>query len=418
MGREILAALAAVLTVSYGFVFLPLLYHQAGAPFEGLVAACLLVSALGTFLASYFSAPVLVAPSIAVSVWLVYIPVLSRGMSWQQLLLLFLACSLLALLLSLFTRGKAFFAELPPCFRTGLAAGIGLLLLFTGLSLGGLLVIDPITQLTLGDLKNPLAMDSLLGLILLLALRAANVRAAVPLSMLFVGGCSLLEGFWIIPAAPFSLPEGLDRTALQFLLATGWETLPLGDVVNLAFFLLLFLLLEVRGSQEALCAEASPEKKRRGRRALYGVSLLGAIFGAPPLSFAPETAAARQLGLSRRSGLLAAGLLLLLLFLTPTLRELASFPAMLAPGLAGAALSLLERVRFSGFDFSEGVTAGLLMLLLPLTRNIALSLGLGFLAFAFLKVMAGKQAEVPLLLRILAAASLLYAVYGYWSLLL
>ncbi len=418
MGRDLLTALTAVLAVSYGFVFLPALYGQVGAPFEGLVAACLIVSALGTLLVSYLSAPMLVAPSLAVSLWLVYIPLLSRGMSWQQLLLIFLASSLFSFLLSIFTRGKDFLAGIPPCISMGLRAGVGLLLLFAGLSLGGLLVIDPITLLALGDLKNPLAMDSLLGVILLVALRAGRVQGAVPLAMLFVALYSLAEGFWIIPAAPFSLPEGLDRTSFQFLLATGWETIPFGDAVNLFFFLLLFLLLEVRGSQEALCSEAGPEARRRGRRALYGVSFLGALLGAPPLSFALETAAAKSLGLSRRAGMLAAGLMLLLLFLTPTLRDLASFPAMLVPGLVGGALALLERVRFTGLDFPEGVTAGLLLLLLPLTRNIALSLGVGLLAFASLKILAGKQGEVPRVLRLLAAASLLYAVYGYWSLLL
>ncbi len=417
MGREILAALVAVFAASYGFVFLPALYGQAGAPFDGMAAACLLVSALGTLLMSFLSAPVLVAPSVAISIWLVYIPLLSRGMSWQQMLLIFLACSLLSFLLSFFTKGKRFFEEIPPCIRTGLAGGIGLLLIFTGLSLGGLLTIDPITGLSRGDLKNPLALDSLLGILLLLALRAAGVRGAVPLSMLFVAIYSLAEGFWIIPAAPFSLPEGLDRTSFQFLLATGWETIPVGDVANLAFFLLLFLLLDVRGSQEVLL-EAGAEEKQRGRRAVYGVSALGALLGAPPLTFAPETAAAKAMGLTRRAGFIAAALLLLLLLIIPTLRELASFPAMLVPGLVGGALSLWGQVRLTAFDFSEGVTAGLLMLLLPLTKNIALSLGLGFLAFAFLKVMAGKQAEVPFVLRFFAAASLLYAVYGYWSLLL
>ena len=64
----------------------------------------------------------------------------------------------------------------------------------------------------IGGFYDPLAYWSLLGIVLTLALSACRCRNALFFGMVFTLAATFLEGFWVIPAAPFFLPEGLENS--------------------------------------------------------------------------------------------------------------------------------------------------------------------------------------------------------------
>ncbi|WP_040637608.1 hypothetical protein [Mitsuokella sp. oral taxon 131] len=437
--RDAVAGLGTALTLSYVLLAVPTFLARAGMDFAGAYAACGIAMVLGTALMGFLRLPIAAAPSVPLVVWLVMLPVISHGLDWRALLAVGAAASAV-LLFGLFTLGRLhrtrfgarrFRRELvhsvvPPCIERGLAGGVGLMLIFTALSEGRLLMPAPAGLLQIGDLHDPVAAFGLVGVLLVLALMAARVRLAVFYAMLIVAVLSFVEGFWIVPSAPFFEPEGLDKTAFQLFCVPSMDGILWGEAAATGFVLLLYLALDGWGSLIVLAqmraphGETSPSDAAalHGRKTLAVFGALGIVasaLGTVPVVAAPESAVGQSLGGSRRMSWFTALFLTGLLFLAPTARELASFPALFVPALVGAGILLLQRVQrvFSG-DFAERAAAGAIFLLAPLTKSLALSIGTAFFLFVFLKCMAGRMAEVRLPARVLAVCFLLYWYFGYW----
>lgn len=417
--RDMLAGFCTALMLSTVLIFVPTLLARAGMDFAGAYAACTISAIVGSALMGYLRLPLAAAPSAALALWLVMIPVISHGLDWRTLLAAGTAASA-AFLVLLFAltrpRAQRLRFTVPPCIAKGLAGGVGLMLIFAALGEGRLLIHAPAGLLQVGDLHDPVAGFSLVGAILVLALLAARVRLAVFFAMASVAGLSFLEGFWIVPDAPFFEPAGLDRTALQFFYAPPMDGVLWSEAIGTALVLLLFLALDGCGALAVLAQGAPQGEKCRALAALGTVSVFAGALGSLPLTAAPESAVGQSLGGSRRMGYWAAVFLVPLLFLAPTVREMASFPALFVPALVGAGLLLLRRASgaFSG-DFAEQAAAGLLFLLVPLTKSLALAIGTAWFMLVFLKCMAGRAAEVSLPARILAAIFLLYWYLALWS---
>lgn len=119
---------------------------------------------------------------------------------------------------------------------------MGLLLIFQGAYQGHLLLQSPTGLLQLGSLSDPVAYLSLTGLIAMLALMAVKNRLAVFGGVFVTGLLAFIGGFWVLPDAPFFLPEGLDKTGFQLIFMNGWENIRVCDYFNLTIFLLLYLV--------------------------------------------------------------------------------------------------------------------------------------------------------------------------------
>ena len=147
----------------------------------------------------------------------------------------------------LVTKFRGCLAEaVPGHLQELLPAAVGLMLIFLGLMQGRLLVGAPIGMVMPGNLADPVAFYALTGIVLTLALLVWKKPFAIPLGMLLTAVFSLAEGFWVLPAAPFLLPEGLDKVALQLDLEKG---LAMPDVI---LALLVFQILTVNGMRMAL----------------------------------------------------------------------------------------------------------------------------------------------------------------------
>jgi len=83
-----------------------------------------------------------------------------------------------------------------------------------------------------------------------------------------------------------------------------------------------------------------------------------------------------------------------------------------APALVIIGVLMVGAVMKIDFnDFTEALPAFLTMVLMPLAQSIADGIALGFIAFPFVKVVAGRSKEVHWLLYVLAAISL---VHFFW----
>ena len=419
--QELLPGFLAALSLSASLLLVPTLLTQVGAPFMGIYTASMLMAIAGTLAFGRLGLPVAAAPGAALTSWLVAIVMLAHGVSWQMVLFMGAVISLVmtaALAFTVFSKRPERLAGLaqifPPCIADGLQGAVGLLLLVQGLYQGHLLMGSPMGPMQLGNMADPVAYISLVAM---LSLMAVGARWAVLGGVLTSAVLAFAGGFWVLPDAPFFLPEGLDRTGLQLIFMNGWENVKVCDYADLSLVLVLFLILSGWGGLKALAPHLDDGQMGRSLLSLSGLSFIACLLGTMPLTAAPESAAGQATG--GRTGRMAywtAAFLALLLFMEPTLQSMASFPSIFAPAFAGAGLVLLLRMKpvFSG-GLADKVAAGLLFLILPLMQDVAAGLGAACIAYVSLTLLSGGH--VSRFLRVLAVAFLLYFFYGFWSIL-
>lgn len=429
--RAVLSGALAALPAGLMAALAAELAAEAGAYFPAVYALTLALCLAGTALLARRGLPLVLAPDLGTACWLIYLIVISHGVTLPLLYAcLAAAAALVWLLLRCGAAGRALSA-FPPCLRAALPLSLGLLLFLWGAEQGRLLLASPLHLVMLGDFADPLAYFTLLGLLALLGLRALRLPplAAVLGAFLVTALLSLAEGFWVVPPAPFYLPEGLDRAAGLFLRAGEGEAALAGAAAAFPW-LVAVLLLTSWGTIAALFPRlgrgdgaasggVSAASEKAGLRgvlaALAAVNVLAALAGVLPLMASRLSALAGREG-ARRPRAFACGacaIFALLLFAAPLARELVSFPAALALLALAAGLSLLRRSRLPRLRLVEERAAVLsLVLIVPLTYDIALGLSLSLIAYVLLRQLARRP--VPFATRGLAALFVLLAVFAAW----
>ncbi|MCI7055469.1 MAG: hypothetical protein MR959_01075 [Selenomonas bovis] len=430
--RAVLSGALAALPAGLMAALAAELAAEAGAYFPAVYALTLALCLAGTALLARRGLPLVLAPDLGTACWLIYLIVISHGVTLPLLYAcLAAAAALVWLLLRCGAAGRALSA-FPPCLRAALPLSLGLLLFLWGAEQGRLLLASPLHLVMLGDFADPLAYFTLLGLLALLGLRALRLPpfAAVLGAFLVTALLSLAEGFWVVPPAPFYLPEGLDRAAGLFLRAGEGEVAALTGAAAAFPWLVVVLLLtswgtiaalfpRIGGGDGAASGGVSAASETAGLRgvlaALAAVNVLAALAGVLPLMASRLSALAGREG-ARRPRAFACGAcatFALLLFAAPLARELVSFPAALALLALAAGLSLLRRARLPRLRLVEERAAVLsLVLIVPLTYDIALGLSLSLIAYVLLRQLARRP--VPFATRGLAALFVLLAVFAAW----
>ena len=220
--QEMLPGFLTAASLAASLLLVPTLLGQAGAPFMGIYTASVLMAIAGTLVFARLGLPVAAAPGAALTSWLVAVVMLAHGVSWQMVLFLGAVVSLLmtaalAFVVCSHRRGRlAGLAQLfPPCIADGLQGAVGLMLLVQGLYQGHLLMSSPVAPVQLGNMADPVAYLSLVGIIAMLALMAVGARWAVFGGVLVSAVLAFIGGFWVLPDALFSCQRGLTAPAFS-----------------------------------------------------------------------------------------------------------------------------------------------------------------------------------------------------------
>jgi len=396
-GRELSAGLTMAAALLTSLITVPGLLFQAGMDFTAAFMSMGAVSIAASAWLAYKGLPLIAMPSVPMVVWLAYVVIISRGCSWQEVLGLSALVSCAGVVLFSFAQGPRLFSAVPVWLRKSLVTGLGLMLIMQGLVQGRLLIASPWSAVMLGNLQDPLAWWSFMGLIVGAVLLAARFDWALGAVFLLIAGLTFMEGFWILPAAPGLLPEGLEKVLGQAAFGGDWA-----GAHTLDFFLMgLVMLLAV--SSESWCLwQGMPREEGNLRpvlRGLAGFSLIGAFLGCLPLSLSPLSAAGWESG-GRRGRTAAFALLALaaIWFMEPVIAELSSFPAMTVPLLVLPGVLLIWRQledfsphRLAFEEFLPGLTAAVIM---AVSFNVSAGVGAGLIARALLFAAAGRSREL------------------------
>jgi AGZA family xanthine/uracil permease-like MFS transporter len=411
---EILAGLTTFLTMAYIILVNPAILSATGMPLAAVTAATCLSAAFGSILMGVVARyPIALAPGMGLNAYFTYAVCLKMHIPWQTALGAVFLSGVLFLALTAVGIRQMILRAIPHELYAAVASGIGLFIAFIGFRNAGLVVGDPATLVTLGNIRNPSAYLTLAGLILMVALMVKKVRSALLIGVLAITGVAWAMGLthWTPSAGGI---HSLASTAFQ-LDIRGALNKGLLEIVFVFFFVDLFDNL---GTLMAVAKRAnlidSDNNIPRLNRILFTdatATLFGSLTGTSTVTSYVESTAGVAAG--GRSGVTAivTGLLFLGAIVAAPFVGIvpaaATAPALILVG--SLMLSTIAEIKWR--DPLVAVPAFLTLVLIPFTSSIANGLGFGIISWAALRLVTGKLSRKEWLLYILAVLFLVRFIY-------
>ncbi|MBM3335608.1 NCS2 family permease, partial [Candidatus Sumerlaeota bacterium] len=184
VGREVLAGITTFMTMAYivavnpGILGDPRLPSNAQIPFDGVIAATCLGSALACIMMGIVGRyPFALAPGMGINAYFAYVVAAKYG--YQVALGAVFLAGATFLILTFVRIRQLIIDAVPSVLKHSVAAGIGLFIAFIGFQNAGLVVKSDATMVTSFGILTPQVLTAAFGLALVLALFALRVRGAI-----------------------------------------------------------------------------------------------------------------------------------------------------------------------------------------------------------------------------------------------
>jgi len=392
---EIIAGLTTYLTMAYIVFVNPLILSGAGMDRGAVFVATCLASAFATVLMALFANyPLALAPGMGMNAYFAYSVVKGLHYSWQVALGAVFISGVLFLILSL-TRIRSWIVDAIPLSQK-MAISAGLFLGIIALKEAGIIAANPDTLVTLGDLKSPATLLACAGFIVMVALDRLAVPGAIIIAILATALTGILLG--ISPfAGVIDTPPSLAPTFLALDLRGALD-------IGIATVIFVFLFVDLFDNTGTLVGVAHRAglldehgKLPRIGRVFIADSLAamgGALLGTSTVTGYIESAAGVKAGgRTGLTGITVAVLFLLTLFFAPLAGSIAAYAT--APALLFVACLMTRGLaELDWDDVTEYAPAVVTALTMPLTFSIANGIAFGFIAYAAVKLLSGRFAEV------------------------
>ena len=176
------------------------------------------------------------------------------------------------------------------------------------------------------------------------------------------------------------------------------------------FSLSMVIIFQNMGAQLGMLPDKA--KFRKSFQANSFSVIAGGLFGCSPMTTAAESATGIAAG--GRTGLTSftTGLLFIpALFLIPLFKVIPH--SAVAPVLIVVGSLMIISIKEIPFDdFTEAFPAYLMIVIMPLSFNIANGIAFGFIAYPILKFVTGRKNEVSVTMYVIAIFFLLYFILG------
>ncbi len=395
---EVLAGCTTFLTLSYIIFVNPLILGGAGMdPGAVLVATCLAAAFGSLVMGVYANYPIALAPGMGLNAYFAAIAVGTMGLSWQVALGAVFCSGVLMLILSVLPVRAWVVNSIPRSQKVAIAAGIGFFLMIIGLRNAGAVVGSEATLVALGNLAQWPVVLALLAFFGIVALEHRQVPGAVLICILVVAGIGWLAGLSPAPESLLAAPPSLEPTLFQLDVAAAFEV----GLLAIVFAFLMVDLFDTSGTLVAVLNEAgltNDDGKVPGlRRALVADSsatIVGSMLGTSTTTSYIESAAGVRAG--GRTGLTAvvvAALFLGALLLAPVATAVPGYATAPAILFVGCVMARAMR-NIDWNELTECVPAIVTALAMPFTYSIATGIGLGFITYVMIKVVAGRGSDL------------------------
>lgn len=394
---EVIAGLTTFLTMAYIIFVNPAILSETGMDRGAVFVATCLAAAAGCFImglvANY---PIALAPGMGLNAFFTFAVVKGMNYSWEVALAAVFCSGVIFILLSLFRIREWIINSIPMSLRTGISAGIGLFLAFIALQSAGIIVDNPATLISLGDITSMKCLLAAAGFFITVGLVYRNVTGAVMISILIVTVLGIIFGD-VQYHGIFSAPPSMAPTFLKLDFAGVFQV----GMISVVFAFLFVDIFDTAGTLMGVATKAGlidkDGKLPRLNRALLADSTatsIGALFGTSnTTSFVESTAGVAAGGRTGLTAVVVGFLFLLALFFSPVAGMI---PAYATAGalLYVSVLMLSGLANVDWHDLTEAAPAAVTCIMMPMTYSIAEGISFGFISYAIIKLLSGKAREV------------------------
>src|SRR6202167_3212066 len=184
---EFVAGLTTFLTIVYIVFVNPQILGDAGMDKGAVFVATCIAAAVSTLvMALYANYPIALAPGMGLNAFFAFTVVLTMKYTWQQALAAVFCSGVIFFLISIFRIREYIINSIPKNLKLAISAGVGLFLGIIALEESKIVVASPATLVTLGDLRNPVPILCLLGLVLITALNYRRIIGGTLFGILIV----------------------------------------------------------------------------------------------------------------------------------------------------------------------------------------------------------------------------------------
>ncbi len=413
---EIIAGVTTFLAMAYILFVNPDILSNAGMDKGAVFTATALAAALGTLVMGLVAKyPVALAPGMGLNTFFTFGVVIGLGVEWQVALAGVLLSGIILVLLTLTKIRELVINAIPDDLKLAVSAGIGMFVAFIGLKNAQIVVANPDTAVTLGNLMDPNVLLAIFGLFVSVILLTLGFKAGIFYGMVITAVVGMIFGLIDLPTSIISIPPSIESTFGQSVLHLNQIFTPDLLIVILSFMFVDFF--DTAGTLVAVASEAGimkDGKLPRAGRALASDSsgtVIGAILGTTSTtSYVESTAGVAAGGKSGFTAVVTAICFLLALFFSPLLSIVTS--AVTAPALILVGVMMAVQLKNINWDqFEIAVPAFFTALMMPLTGSIASGMAIGFIFYPITLAVKGRAKEVHPIMWILAVCFALYFVF-------
>ncbi|TKF72672.1 NCS2 family permease [Vibrio sp. F13] len=412
---EIIAGLTTFLTMAYIIFVNPMILADAGMDHGAVFVATCLAAAIGCFIMGFVANyPIAQAPGMGLNAFFTYAVVMGMGYTWQVALAAVFVSGVIFIFLSIFKIREWIINSIPMSLRVGISAGIGLFLAFIALSNAGIVVSNPATKVSLGDITAIAPILGSLGFFLTIALVHRGVKGAVMIAILAITALGIVIGD-VQYGGIMSTPPSLAPTFMQLDFSAVFEI----GMISVVFAFLFVDLFDTAGTLVGVATKANLIKEDgklpRLNKALLADSTatsIGALLGTSnTTSYVESVAGVAEGGRTGLTAVVVAILFLLALFFSP-------LAGMIPAYATSGALFYVAILMMSGLvgidwrDLTEAAPVVVTCLLMPLTYSIAEGISLGFIAYAAIKLLSGKGRDVSPAVWVMSAIFILKYIFA------
>ena len=397
---EVIAGFTTFLTMVYIVFVNPQILGVAGMDTSAVFVTTCLIAAFGSIMMGLFAnLPVALAPAMGLNAFFAFVVVQAMGLPWQVGMGAIFWGAIGLLLLTIFRVRYWMIANIPVSLRVGITSGIGLFIGMMGLKNAGVIVANPETLVSIGNLTSHSVLLGILGFFIIAILASRNIHAAVLVSIVV----TTLLG-WMLGDVHYN---GIVSAPPSVMTVVGHVDLAGSFNLGLAGVIFSFMLVNLFDSSGTLIgvtdkAGLADEKGKfpRMKQALYVDSIssvTGSFIGTSSVTAYIESSSGVSVG--GRTGLTAVvvGLLfLLVIFLSP---------------LAGMVLMTSSLARVNWKDLTESVPAFITAVMMPFSFSITEGIALGFISYCVMKIGTGRLRDLSPCVIIVALLFILKIVF-------
>ncbi len=427
VSTEVVAGLTTFMTMAYILIVNPNILSATGMDRGAVFTATALAAIVGTLLMALLANyPFALAPGMGLNAYFAFSVVLGMGYSWQTALTAVFIEGIIFILLTATNVREMLFNSIPLTLKSAVSAGIGLFIAFIGFQNAGIIVNNDAVLVGLGDVKSPVVLMALIGIIITAILEAKKVKGSILIGILatwVIGMLAQLTGIYVpnfettfpvIPSAIMSAPPSIAPIAFQF----DFSALGSFEIWVVVFAFLFVDLFDTLGTLIGVSEKAGFLNEKGElpniKQALFA-DAIATTFGAcagtsTTTTFVESAAGVADGGRTGLTSVVTTVFFALALLFSPVLLSVPAFataPALIIVGFF--MMSSVTKIDFS--DITDAVPAFLAIIMMPLTYSIAEGIVAGIVSYTLLKVTTGKSKDIHPILFVLCILFVLKYIF-------